>query len=816
MEPSGGLGEGEGEWLAEWLETLNLSEYLTIFTSNGLTTQEQMHGIDKPKLNSIGITKLGHVTRLVKAAEKLVNSGSNSPVPTTGINGSELTSSISAPQLKRPPPVPTRRSVRRSPSPASPQKQSSLLDCTHANSPSISPDVSRSPTPTGMEKPRPVPRRQNPLSAQHPDGSILELRRRSSPDMTISLPITVSLPPVATTVNQPVVLEPPKPAPRRLASPSRNKKYYENVGRSTTLPHALETCHLEQSVAPRCNPNLPPPAPPRRTTSIKATTSEIMKKEDTNTRNPLSVSSSSLQIHPDTTNHVAAQPQVPPIPPKISEEEVPQPIVPPRDLFLSDLPAPVQPRISSLDALENVSTSEESKASSEQSMPEIVTPEEASINAEDIEATTDRPAHNKATAPLYENLLPEDQPPSLPPKSNTPPGFRPPTPPTSDNEEEGETVGPVMSVYEVPPFDAPTLPEAPSTTSILPQADFPPPDLPPKSIHLLPPAPPIPSDVTDTEDEDYSSDDSGEDRPRMVITSSRRESTDILLVSVATPDSTITSPTSPMSPLSDTSSDAEMTLTVIQQKFTSDLADETIAVNQPSPFTCDPTPSSHRLIPHYDQVTLKPDPSQANTAQHNQLRYENVSLNPSESNYDSLQDLDLTVPSQQAPGNADYDLLAPRTSTIPPQYQQVPSHPAPPKNAVYDEVELGDPLSASNSSYSSRRFTSSTNHYSSPEPHTVQTDDTYSTIPDLNMPPPPLAYTDHLQQKDSVDLYASIEDEGLSSQASSAAFSMPESGDAFPQNMRDHRAPSASTLPTQQSPKKVCSTYRMKKRDYDL
>lgn len=802
MEPGG------EEQLAEWLETLNLSEYLTIFTNNGLTTLEQIHGIDKPRLNSIGIMKLGHVTRLVRAAEKLVNSGSNSPVPATGMNGSELTSSLSAPQLKRPPPVPTRRSVRRSPSPASPQKQSSLLESTHANSPSLSPDVSRSPTPTGMDKPRPAPRRHKPLSVQNSDGSILEQRRRSSPDIIVSIPVSVSLP--TTTVIEPDVVEPPKPAPRRLASPSRNQKYYENVGRSTTLPQPFETCRLEQSVGPRCNPGLPPPAPPRRTTSIKTTTSEIMNKEDTSTRIPQTVSSPSLQMQPDSTNHAV---QVPPIPPKISEEEeVSQPIVPPKDLFLSDLPAPVQPRISSLDALETVTTSEDSKASSEQLVPEAVTPDDASsdLSSSDVEVIAVRkvsPEHNKTTAPLYENVIPDNQPPALPPKSNTPPGFRPPTPPTSDNEQEEETVEPAISVVEAPLMEAPPLPEAPSTTPIPPQ--FPPPSLPPKTIHLLPPAPPVPSDVTDTEDEDYSSDDSG-DRPRMVITSSRRVSTDILPVSVATPDSTITSPTSPMSPLSNTSSDAEMTFTVIQQKFTSDQGDETIAVNQPS------SESAQRLIPHYDQVTLKSDQS-------NTLRYENVSLNPGASNYDSLQDLDLSVSSQRAPGNADYDSLAPQqapgnanydslgppqTNTIPPHYQQVPSRP---RNAVYDEVELGDPLSASTGSYSSRRYTSSTDHYSSPEPNAVQTDDTYSTIPDLSKPPTPPSYSDHLQQKDSADLYASIDDESVSSssQASSVALSMPAFSDAFPANMRDHRVPSASTLPIQPQPKQVCFAHRL-------
>ena len=768
---------GGGDPLAEWLETLNLSEYSTIFTSNGLTTLEQIRGIDKPSLNSIGIVKLGHVTRLVKAAEKLVNSGSNSPVPTAGMNGSELTSSLSAPQLKRPPPVPTRRSVRRSPSPAAfPQKQSSLLESTHANTPSMSPDVSRSPTPTGVEKPRPAPRRHKPLSAQNSDPSILEMRRRSSPDIIVSLP-------VSTPATNPVVVEPSKPTPRRLVSPSRNKKHYENVGRSTTLPQS-EKCRLEQS--PMYNPGLPPPAPPRRTTSIKTTTSEIMKSEDTNTRIPQTVSSPSLQMYPDTTNHAA---QVPPIPPKITEEEeVSQPVVPPKDLFLSDLPAPIQPRISSLDALENVATPPE------QLVPKAVTPEDASSDissSDDVEVIAVRKVSPAHTAPLYENVLPDDQPPALPPKSNTPPGFRPPTPPTSDNEEEEETVEAAISVVEVPP----PLPEAPrSTAPFPPQPDSPPPSLPPKTIHLLPPAPPVPLDITDTEDEDYSSDDSGEDRPRMVITSSRRQSTDILLVSVATPDSTITSPTSPMSPLSNTSSDAEMTLMVVQQKFTSDLTDEMIAVNQPS---SESALSSHKLVPHYDQVTLKRDQS---TAQ----RYENVSLNPGESHYDSLLDLDMSVCMQQAPGNTDYDSLAPRTSTIPPHYQQVPSCP---KNTVYDEVELGDPLSARTSSYSSRRFTSSTDHYSSPEPNAVQTDNTYSTIASLNKPPTPPSYTDHLQQN-SADIYASVEDESVSSQASSVssnvAFSVPGLGHAFPQNLRDHRAPSASTLPTHQPPKEVC------------
>ena len=66
-------------WLEIWLTELSLSEYVGVFANAGYTTPEQCATIrDKDKLKSIGVSKLGHLNRLIRAIEKLgseVNGG---------------------------------------------------------------------------------------------------------------------------------------------------------------------------------------------------------------------------------------------------------------------------------------------------------------------------------------------------------------------------------------------------------------------------------------------------------------------------------------------------------------------------------------------------------------------------------------------------------------------------------------------------------------------------------------------------------------------------------------------------------------------
>ena len=59
-------------WLSSWLTELNLSEYIGTFENAGYTTLELCATIaDREELKNIGITKLGHLSRLVRAVEKL-------------------------------------------------------------------------------------------------------------------------------------------------------------------------------------------------------------------------------------------------------------------------------------------------------------------------------------------------------------------------------------------------------------------------------------------------------------------------------------------------------------------------------------------------------------------------------------------------------------------------------------------------------------------------------------------------------------------------------------------------------------------------
>ena len=781
-------GGDKGEWLAKWLYSLNLSEYLDNFTGSGLVTSDQIQDIDKTSLKSIGITKLGHVTRLVKAAEKLANVVSDSPASISVVNGSErstpeLSPSVSAPQLTKKPPVPVRRSLRRSASPASSQKQSNLLEATqHADLP----ERSHSPSPTIENYPRPAPRHK-PIGVQYSESSVLEQRRRSSPDILLpAVVLTSTSSNTAATFVKPVAVEVPIPAPRKLASPVRNKKYYENVGRSAMPVEPAVTQQEPPSASPPVT-SLPPPPPPRRSSSMRSSSpSESREETEAST-----LSSQSIQ------RHVSECVEGPPIPPKIPEEEILQPAIPPKDISLSELPPPVQPRIASLDSLKKEEAGKEDTVQLQ--------------HTQGVVADVPSLVHNETDLSQPQNVLPDGQAPSLPPKSNSPPGFRPPTPPITDDddddeeeEEEEEEKGQVGGREEeadtnISPIDSELVDS---------QAPPPPPPVPPKDILLLPQAPPIPTDITDTEDEcdNDDSDNSGEEMPRMVITSTRRESSDILVVSAGA-DSTVTSPMSPLSPMSTNSSDVEMSLTIVQQKSSSEATDRTIDVAHSSSFTCDF--SSHRQsnrMPHYDEVALKTDQAHTLAARPDHMRYENVtpiSAISCQSQYDALENVHLT---EQPDGHSHHDSFSLRPNTQQPQYQQVPSPPrsAASGQSVYDHIELADPLSTSNSSYSSHQLATSLDSYSSVEGSIDQTDDTYSTIPNLQKPAPSLAYSHHIKEEDSVDLYSSIDDEGMTQLPANLAFSMPDTH-MFPPNdgLREHRVPSASTLPSQQPPSKV-------------
>ncbi|CAI8037935.1 hypothetical protein GBAR_LOCUS21186 [Geodia barretti] len=128
------------EWLTTWLESLSLSEYADLFTRYGYIQRHQFLNVDKNVLKTLGLVKVGHQNRLLRAVAKLQSENSeNSPlpitpsssdplqpngIPPTSLNSdpsnhtpshthqSPLLTSATLPTHSSPPPVPIRRSNR--------------------------------------------------------------------------------------------------------------------------------------------------------------------------------------------------------------------------------------------------------------------------------------------------------------------------------------------------------------------------------------------------------------------------------------------------------------------------------------------------------------------------------------------------------------------------------------------------------------------------------------------------------------------------------------------------------------------------------
>jgi hypothetical protein len=59
-------------WLQSWLDGLNLAEYLDTLTKHGYTSPKNLSSIlERERLKTIGVTKMGHLNRLFRAIEKL-------------------------------------------------------------------------------------------------------------------------------------------------------------------------------------------------------------------------------------------------------------------------------------------------------------------------------------------------------------------------------------------------------------------------------------------------------------------------------------------------------------------------------------------------------------------------------------------------------------------------------------------------------------------------------------------------------------------------------------------------------------------------
>lgn len=59
-------------WLQSWLGSLNLSEYVDVLSRHGYASPGSLASIvDRDQLKAIGVVKMGHLSRLFRAIEKL-------------------------------------------------------------------------------------------------------------------------------------------------------------------------------------------------------------------------------------------------------------------------------------------------------------------------------------------------------------------------------------------------------------------------------------------------------------------------------------------------------------------------------------------------------------------------------------------------------------------------------------------------------------------------------------------------------------------------------------------------------------------------
>ena len=404
-------------WLCDWLQELNLSEYLTLFSEHQLTTHAQLALMTKDQLKAIGITKLGHLNRLCKAIEKLSESETIerarsfsmfvSHSNTTIVEGSDMTkdfpSSTSDTQLVTsciPSVAPRQSSKRRSPSPGATL--------------SIADEVllrSLSPSPTS-----PVPEVKPRVHSLRKSNTKNQERTSLPSNKSETLPSRSYLPNF-----DPSLVN---------GSPKLNK-YYENVG-SAARP----------TTSPVRKPELVPPPPPPRKSSMKDPDSDSTAKNNQEMTPPTS---------PDTP---------PSLPPKVTT--------------LADFPSSIQPCLSSWDDLlkGEVSTTSITTPALTVMPTSITTPPSEVITSYDpvvdappllppkthlpppyapppIPTTPDLPPPPLSELPpsppkipprlFAPNFIPpppdlpvnfSSEPPTLPPKSSVP-NFTPPSPPTS-------------------------------------------------------------------------------------------------------------------------------------------------------------------------------------------------------------------------------------------------------------------------------------------------------------------------------------------------------------------------------------------------
>lgn len=84
-------------WLQSWLDGLNLAEYLDLLSQHGYSSPKALASIvEREQLKAMGVTKMGHLSRLFRAIEKLRSDGGDigpSVSPSLENHGSTLPNS---------------------------------------------------------------------------------------------------------------------------------------------------------------------------------------------------------------------------------------------------------------------------------------------------------------------------------------------------------------------------------------------------------------------------------------------------------------------------------------------------------------------------------------------------------------------------------------------------------------------------------------------------------------------------------------------------------------------------------------------------
>ena len=501
-------------WLSTWLQELNLLDYYTILSDNGLQNKHILAHTNKHQLKEIGITKLGHLNRLCKAVEKLreefkpedgleVHQGELESVVNddnslrhtisqpsihqdSDLQFNSLPTSLSTSNVSKkvPPPVPIRRTLkRRSPSPGA----------TYSVTEEMLMPNSRTPTP---ESPVRVPPRTHSLRKRNCSPSNDVLANTNSDSTTGINSNTLSLP----NSNDIVIMTPEKksssPESSLSSSPSKSpKRYYENVGSSFVTK--------DGSSSPSKRPLSEVPKPPPRVSSNKDT---VKGKEEFPNEFP-----------PTLEDNVVDNPLLG------IENDLPPPMVPPKNLTLSDYPSSKIPPVSSYDdilkgeiwtstptcdTLSSITGDSDKNDTPpviprKSSVPDFVPPPPPILpSANSPELLLNKPAVPKRNSSLFSSVsndyaLPEI-PPALPPPPFSPPppdSLPPPTfvpPPPPDSLPPSTFVPPPPPDSLPPPtFVPPPPPDSLPTPTFVPS---PPPDsLPTPTFVPSPPPDSLPS-----------------------------------------------------------------------------------------------------------------------------------------------------------------------------------------------------------------------------------------------------------------------------------------------------------------------------------